>query len=406
MKRYCHNALWLPVLLMLLVASVPPCTAGEPSQGSLPLADPASVDMDAAKLAQIPQRIEQYIAQKQISGAVTLVARRGRIVHLEAVGHADLKNDLPMQKDSLFAIASMTKPITATAVMMLQDEGKLSLDEPVAKYIPSFRNVALDSGPPTRAITLRDLITHTSGVVGSQRTEATLQETVEEIARRPLGFEPGSQWQYSPGLNVCGRVVEIVSGQSYDEFLRERILQPLDMADTTFSPDASQRKRIARIYQPTTDKSGIEPVSHWLTDDAGQRAPNPSGGLFSTASDIARFYQMILNGGQLGGRRILSKQAVKQMTSVQTGELTTGFTPGNGWGLGWCVVRQPQGVTKMLSPGSCGHGGAFGTQSWLDPQREMIFVLMIQRTNFGNSDASSIRGDFQQLAVEALGSGR
>jgi CubicO group peptidase (beta-lactamase class C family) len=175
------------------------------------------------------------------------------------------------------------------------------------------------------------------------------------------------------------------------------------MTETTFHPSAEQQKRLARLYKPSEDKKSLQGATPWLTDLSPDRTPNPSGGLFSTARDMAQFYQMVLNGGELGGRRILSPEAVKEMTTVQTGDLTTGFTPGNGWGLGWCVVRQPQGVSRMLSPGTFGHGGAFGTQGWVDPQRKMIFVLLIQRTEFGNSDASAIREALQENAVAATG---
>ena len=156
------------------------------------------------------------------------------------------------------------------------------------------------------------------------------------------------------------------------------------------------------MYKPGADKKSIERTSHWLVDDSSERAPNPSGGLLSTASDMARFYQMILNGGELDGQRIVSHAAVEQMTRVQTGDLTTGFLPGSAWGLGWCLVRKPQDVTKSLSSGAYGHGGAFGTQGWVDPKREMIFVLMIARTGFGSSDGSEIRGVFQDIAVESI----
>lgn len=180
----------------------------------------------------------------------------------------------------------------------------------------------------------------------------------------------------------------------------ERLQEFID--DTSFAPTPDQRKRLALLYKPGADKRSIELASHWLVDDAGGRAPNPSGGVFSTASDMAKFYQMILNGGEMDGRRIVSEAAVKQMTQLQTGDLTTGFTQGNGWGLGWCIARKPQGVTEMLSAGTYGHGGAFGTQGWIDPKRQMIFVLMIQRTGFGNSDASDIRKSFQTIAVKGF----
>ena len=333
---------------------------------------------------------------------VTLVARKGRVVHLEAVGLADVEKQTPMRTDSLFAIASMTKPVTATAVMILKDEGKLAIDDPVSKYIPEFKDAALEDGPAKRQITLRDCLTHTSGLVGSQRGERTLDETARMLAKRPLGFQPGTDWRYSPGLNVCGRVIEAASGRPFDEFLRERIFRPLKMIDTTFCPTPDQRKRLATVYRPGPDKGSFALAEHWLMADRCQRAPNPSGGIVSTAADMARFYQMVLNGGQLDGRRIVSKASVDEMTRLQTGDLETAFTPGNGWGLGWCIVRRPQGVTAMLSQGTFGHGGAFGTQGWVDPKREMIFVLMIQRTGFGNGDASEIRKAFQQLAVDAL----
>jgi CubicO group peptidase (beta-lactamase class C family) len=354
-------------------------------------------------LARISDSLSEFVDENQISGAVTLVAHRGRIVHHEAIGFADLRPRERMQKGSLFCVASMTKPITATALMILVDEAKLSLDDPVAKYIPAFAEVKLKDGSrPRREITIRDLLTHTSGLVGSQQNEGTLAETVEKLAERPLGFEPGSKWQYGPGLTVCGRVVEIVAQQPFETFLDERIFTPLRMKETTFHPTEGQQRRIVKLYEPAKDGTGLEPATHWLRELSDDRSPNPSGGLFSTAADMARFYQMVLNGGELEGRRILSRGAVAEMTRIQTGDLEVGFTPGNGWGLGWCVIREPQGITRMLSPSTHGHGGAFGTQGWVDPERQTIFVLMIQRTNFGNSDGSSIREAFQELAVQAL----
>jgi len=396
---------YLASCLVLTVLTTPTFSrslAEDVQPRELPARDPAGVGMEADQLALIAERMRDFVEAGQIAGAVTLVARRGHTVHLEAVGLADIEKKVPMRKDSLFAIASMTKPITATAVMILQDDGKLSVGDPVSKYIPGFKDVRLNGESPSREITIRDLMTHTSGIGGSQRTEKTLKETVEAIVERPLDFEPGTRWQYGPGLSVCGRIIEVVSGKAYDEFLRERIFGPLGMADTSFRPTDQQHARLARIYQPGAEKKAIKPASHWLVEDVGERAPNPSGGLFSTAGDMARFYQMILSGGQLDGKRIVSEASVKQMTAVRTGDLTTGFTPGNGWGLGWCVVREPQGVTEMLSPGTFGHGGAFGTQGWVDPKREMIFVLMIQRTGFGNGDASEVRRVFQKIATRSL----
>lgn len=369
----------------------------------LPQAKPEDVGLRGDVLSKIRSRMEQFVADKEIAGAVTLLARGGKIVHWEAVGWADLDAKTPMQKDSLFQIASMTKPITATGLMILVDRGKVGLDDPVAKYLPEFADVKVNGRPPEKPLLVRHLLTHTSGLTGSQRTEATLAETVAKLARDGLTFEPGERWAYSPGLTVCGRIIEVVTGQSYEEFLRREIFQPLRMKDTTFVPTAEQRSRLARAYQRTPEGNLVPGGGAiWLIEDAGMRAPNPSGGLYSTAADLARFYQMVLNGGELEGTRILSSEAVAVMTRVHTGDLVTGFTPGNGWGLGWCVVREPQGVTRMLSPGTFGHGGAFGTQGWIDPQRKMIFILLVQRTNFPNSDASPVREAFQELAVAAL----
>lgn len=363
----------------------------------------AESGMDDAALAKINDKMQEFIAAKQISGAVTLVARRGRVVHLGAVGKADVAGGRDMAKDSLFAIASMTKPITAAAVMILVDEGKLKLDDPVSKYIPSFQQTTLaDGSKPAREITVRDCLRHTNGLVSDQKNVGTLAETAESLAKSKLAFEPGSKWQYGPGLSVAGRVVEVVSGKSFDQFLTERIFTPLDMKETSFRPTADQQKRLAKLYQPTADKKDIEPGTHWLFDMSPDVTPNPSGGLYSTAADIVRFYQMELNGGELNGKRVLSADAVKQMTSLQSGELQTGFTPGNGWGLGFCLVREPQGPTQMVSAGTFGHGGAFGTQSWADPAKEMIFILMVARQNFGSGDASDIRAEFQKQAVAAV----
>ena len=391
------------VFLLLLFFLAPACLAMAEDDNRRQTS--SETEKQQAGFSKIPQRMRAFVAEHQIAGAVTLVANRERVLHCEAVGEAVIEKHAPMRKDTVFAIASMTKPITATALMILVDEGKLAIADPVSKYLPEFAGVALKEGPPKRAITIRDLLTHTSGLVGEQRTQGTLEQTATMLSKRPLGFQPGTKWSYSPGLNVCARIIEIVSGQPYDDFLAQRIFQPLGMVDTTFAPSASQRKRMAKLYQPSDDKNSLVPGTHWLLDfpqDSQNRTPNPSGGLFSTAGDMARFYQMVLGGGEREGRRFLSAAAVRKMTTLQTGDLKTGFTPGCGWGLGWCLVREPQGVTAMLSPGTFGHGGAFGTQGWVDPQRGLIFVLMIQRTGFGNGDAAEIRREFQELAVQAL----
>jgi CubicO group peptidase (beta-lactamase class C family) len=355
-------------------------------------------DNPASALAPVMQK---FVDDGQIAGAVLLVRENDKQL-ASASGLANQANQTPMSADTLFGIMSMTKPISATALMMLVDEGKLSIDDPVDKHIPAFAGAKLAGGEPVRGLTIRHLLTHTSGLVGDQGCRESLEATANELAERPFAFQPGAKWEYGPSINVCGRIIEVVSGQPYEEFLQERIFQPLGMTNTTFHPTDEQRKRIAVLYRKGEDGKSLVPAERWLEIGEPDCVPNPSGGLFSTADDMCRFYEMILNGGELDGNRLVSSQAVHEMTTVQSGELATGFTPGNGWGLGWCIVREPQGVTEALSPGTFGHGGAYGTQGWVDPVKRRIFVLLIQRADLGNSDGSEIRQAFQQAAVDAL----
>ncbi len=342
---------------------------------------------DDAALKRIPSRMKEFVG-KEISGAVTLVETRDRVVSLEAVGESDLANHTPMKTDSVFWIASMTKPITATAVMMLLDEGKLSIDDPVGKFLPELAHLKTADGAE-HVVTLKHLLTHSSGLADSTHEEGlaakTLADLIPHFPERPLHFVPGSKWSYSQaGINSLGRIVEVVSGESFDQFLQKRLFDPLAMKDTTFCPTRVQVARLAKSYKlengelhearPMLPESG-DPANH-------QHYPAPNGGLYSTASDYGRFLRMVLNGGSLDGHQYLKPETVKLMTSIQSGTLQTGFTPGNGWGLGWCVVREPQGVSEALSPGSFGHGGAFGTQAWADPVRGVAYVLLVQRAIF------------------------
>jgi len=389
-----HRRLFLTIALLSL------CSASG-------LAEPVAVDGD--KLAHVPKVMQALVDQQKISGAVTLVATRDKVIQLEVVGLADLAGNRAMTKDTIFWIASMTKPITATALMILVDEGKVNVDDPVSKYIPSFSSIKLNGKTPAREITLRDLMTHTSGIgeaAASQSVEgSTLEAISDRIAAAPMKYEPGEKWNYGSGLTVIGRVIEIVSKQSYSDFVQKRILDPVQMKDTTFHLSQEQLPRVAKCYKPGKDSKSLEEVNNAYVpkDPAQKKTPNPSGGLFSTASDMARFYQMILAGGQIDGKRILSEKSVKQMTSLaHDDKIVTGFTPGNGWGLGWILVRQPQGATAALTAGSHGHGGAHGTQGWIDPNREIIYVMMIQRTGFGNGDDSDVRRAFQGAVYEAI----
>ena len=356
----------------------------------------------------VTQTMKEYIDKSEIAGAVTLVATREGVAALDASGLADRAAGTPMRTDSLFWIASMTKPFTATAILMLQEEGKLSVDDPVGKYIPELADMKNADGTPGK-LTLRHLLTHTSGMPEASpeqyRTAKTLSDLIPFYAGRPLQFKPGSKWQYcQSGINSLGRIIEIVSGQSYPDFLQQRLFDPLGLKDTTFYPTPEQAKRLAKSYKLDGGKLQEAPIIMLAGRDpaARDRYAAPNGGLFSTAPDYGRFCRMILSGGSLDGKKYLSPESVKLMTSIQTGDLKTGFTDGNGWGLGWCVVREPQGVTAMLSPGSFGHGGAYGTQAWIDPVKGTVFVLMVQRANFPNSDASDVRRAFQAAAAGAL----
>jgi CubicO group peptidase (beta-lactamase class C family) len=363
---------------------------------------------EAQKSTAIADAIKAHIDKHEIAGAVTVVATRDKVLEIDTVGQADIANNIPMKPDSMFWIASMTKPITGTAIMMLVEEGKISIDDPVSKYIPELAHLKTSDGVE-RVVTLKHLLTHSSGMadVTSEQSKAahTLADLVPYYTLQSLHFEPGSKWQYcQSGINTLGRIVEIASGQSYPEFLQKRLFDPLGLKNTTFYPTTEQQARLAKSYKLTDGKLDEAPIGflQGRTPDSHDRVPAANGGLFSTGTDYARFLQMILNNGELDGHRYLKPESVKTMTTVQSGDLVTGFTPGNGWGLAWCVVREPQGVSAMLSPGSCGHGGAYGTQAWIDKEKGMVFVLMVQRANFPNSDDSEVRKDFQQAAVNTF----
>ncbi|MGQ0636938.1 MAG: serine hydrolase [Planctomycetaceae bacterium] len=362
---------------------------------------PAESGFDPEALKRIDERMVEFARAKQIAGAVTLVARHGRVVHLSATGKADVAQNRDMAKDTVFAIASMTKPITAVALMILQDEGKLKLDDPVSKYIPTFKQTKVKGGAaPAREITIRDCLTHTNGLESDQKNTGTLAETAEQLAKSELKFSPGTEWLYGPGLSVAGRVVEVVSGKPFEEFLAERVFYPLQMKETSFHPTLEQRHRLARVYQPTADGADLEQGTHWLFESMSPGTPpNPSGGLYSTAGDLVRFYQMILNGGELNGKRILSADAVNQMTTLQNPEVNGGIVPGAGRGLGFALIREPQAGMQALSAGSYGHGGAFGTQAWVDPARDTIVIFLVARQNFKNG--LDLFGELPKLTVAA-----
>ncbi len=354
---------------------------------------------------QVINAMVPFIESGEISGAVTLIAKEGEVVSFEAMGASDLATGRSMEKGDLFWIASMTKPMAGAALMLLVEEGKVNVDDLVETHLPEFKNQwmieeksenELILKRPSRKITLLDILTHTAGV----------PELVAQISQQPLEFEPGSRWKYSTaGTNVVGRVVEVVSGQRFEDFLQERFLNPLGMTHTTFFPSKEQVKYTAKSYLkneevPELTETQVHFVKGELWDT--KRTVKPGGGLYSTADDLRRFYQMMLDGGIYEGRRILSEASVRELTRTQTGTIKTGFTDGMSWGLAFQVVKEPQGVTAMLNPGTFGHGGAYGTQSWADPVNQTIYVLMIQRRGFKNGDNSPVRKAFQEAAFRAL----
>lgn len=364
--------------------------------------------------------LESFVRDGSLSGAVAVFHHDGKTV-TEVVGSRDLASEAPMQADSLFWIASMTKPVTAMAVLMLQEEGKLDVEDPIAKYLPEFKNQMLVQEKddkrvvlvkPSRPVTVRDLLTHTSGLVGNSPLDAdaldvlSLKEAVITYALSPLQFEPGTKWSYcNPGINTLGRLIEVASGEEYAAFLQQRLFDPLGMKDTTFWPTEAQLARLATSYKPGPEGKGLEPATiRYLTEPYSnqKRAPLAAGGLFSTAGDLLKLYTMLLDGGESGGKRYLSRETLALMTTDHTGGLKSGFTDGMGMGLGFQVVREPTGVTAMLSRGTYGHGGAHGTQGWIDPVKKTIHILLIQRAGLSNGDASPMRQAFQEAAASIL----
>lgn len=360
-----------------------------------------------------------FLKNRNIAGAVTLVAHEGKTVHLAATGFADLKSRRLMQPDDLFWVASLTKPITSAAILVLADEGRLSLHDPLGKWLPEFRHPWLIEEKtddrlvwrrPQGAITLRDLLRHTHGLPDAPQpdAEASLAEWVRATAREPLKFEPGTRWEYgNVGMNALGRVVEVVTKEPFTLFVQQRFFEPLGMKETSFFPTDAQVRRLAALYTPSEtgaplEKSSIPLLPGEIT--SSRRTVFPGGGLFSTACDMLRFYQMLANGGTDNGRRYLSKNAIAEMTTTQTGDIKAGFGDGMSYGLGLNIVREPTGYTKMLAPGSYGHDGASGTSAWIDPQRKLVMILMMQGTKLHRLEIGlRVRAAFQEAAEHNFG---
>lgn len=352
----------------------------------------------------VAEAMEKQVAAGEVPGVVTLIAGPDSVLHHHATGKTR-PDGSPMATDNLFWIASITKPITGTAVMMLVEEGKLSIEDPVSRYLPEFKDLK-DAEGKLVTVTIGQCLDHTSGLAEVPREEGfaftRLADFTPRIVAQPVLYPPGRQWRYcQTGINTAARVVEVVSGKNFPTFLQERLFTPLGMKDTTFYPAGEQ---LARVVPPTAKTpTGLKEAPNRLLGgrplDDTTRVPMANGGLFSTASDLGRFSRMILRGGELDGQRFLKPESVASMLAVRTGGLEAGFVPGTAWGLGWCVIREPVGVGATLSPGTHGHGGAYGTQLWIDPVRKLAHVLMIQRADMGNSDGSVVRRAFHEAAA-------
>ena len=384
-------------------------------------APPQKVNQEIA--AKIPARMHQFVQDKTVAGVVTLVAHGNDIVEFDAEGMADIEANRPMQKNTIFQIMSMTKPVTAIGIVMLAEEGKLALRDPVEKYLPEFQNlrVVTNQGPdaprlgtPDHAITIRDLLTHTAGFTDAapaaipdyrQLMNVPLDEVVRQLAKEPLLFQPGSAWSYSSaGIEVLGRIIEVCSGQKYEQFISERILRPLKMNDSFFFPPPDKTDRIAMVYVGKDGSLVRAPGSILGGDPAKYRKgsvfPAPGWGLYSTAEDLLHLYRMMLGGGIYEGHRFLSPFAIHLMTEPHTSDIRpVGWMRGSDYGLAWEVVSEPLGELAGHTVGSYGHGGAFGTQGWIDPNNQLISIMLIQRADGSTDTMSSV---FMTMAEASL----
>lgn len=376
--------------------------------------DPSSVGMNAEKLAEIPVRMKEFVAAGTISGVVTIVARHGKVVAFNAVGLRDIESHAPMEKDSLFRIASLTKPVTCAAIMVLADEGRLSLIDPVEKFLPEYKGLKLNlchggaglacqAVAPRRSINLEDLMTHTSGLPSSGPEGSTEPKTLAELVARgahsELLFEPGTAWNYSNiGIDILGRIVEIVGKMPFDQFLKARIFDPLGMSDTSFVIPEEKRARLATLYNFSDPGKPKRIEAQWGVAGA---IPSPAGGLISTAADMLRFNEMMRNRGSLNGHRVLSPAAVELMTISHTGDMPAGWVTGVGHGFGYEVVREVRGMFRYNSIGTFVKGGAYRTYEWVDPKRDLAGVIMMQRTN-GGGDSSDETNAFITLSTAAM----
>jgi CubicO group peptidase (beta-lactamase class C family) len=396
----------IPLLLGFLVLSS--CALAQ----DLPAAKPETLGLSSERLERIGTAVQHDIDDKRIAGAVTLVIRRGHVAWFKSLGMMDREAGKAMQPDAMFRICSMTKPITSVAVMMLYEEGRFLLEDPVSKYLPEFKNpkvlVKPASGEPysipaTKEITVRDLLRHTSGITyqwngdlgpmyesagvasGLLQYEGTIGDSVKHLAAQPLLFNPGSRFEYSLGVDVLGRLVEVLSGKPLDEFFRTRIFEPLGMKDTYFFPPDNKLDRLAAAYTYSADKglnrfpdTPIKEGAFVYSADYPTRGPKKlfsgGAGLVSSAMDYARFCQMMLDGGKAGSTRLLSRKTVELMTHDQLGKID----PEQGFGLGFGIEGVKEPMSEVGSVGEYNWGGFFYTGFTIDPKEQMIVVFMAQ----------------------------
>jgi CubicO group peptidase (beta-lactamase class C family) len=370
---------------------------------------------------KVSKGLRTFVEKGSLAGAVVAVASPDKVLAMEAVGYADREAKTPMQNNDLFWIASMSKPMTAAALMILVDEKKIDLDAPVENYLPEFKKqmqiVESDKDHivlqrPKRLPTVRDLLRHTSGMpFKSEMEEPTLdrfslKDGVRSYAMTPLQYEPGTKHAYSnAGINTAGRIIEVVSGMPYEVFMEKRLLAPLGMKDTTFWPNEEQLKRLAKSYRANKD-NGLEMLTvgqlQYPLNDS-RRQPMPAGGYFSTTADVVAFGQMVLRGGKTAdGKQLISEASVREMTSTQTGEIINKGKGEGGYGLGFSTSRMSKGEKGPVVAGPCGHGGAFSTNLWIDPDRNLVTVYMVQHAGYPNNEGSKIRQTFEQAAVAAF----
>lgn len=369
--------------------------------------------LDEKLLAEIPAKMQAFVDAGETTGVVTLAARNGEIAFFDAVGNQSIDPDVPMRKNSIFWAASISKPFAAVSIMMLVEEGKLKISDPVEMHIPAFKGM-LKTVPdydieareiklvePTRPVTIQDILNHTHGIPLSSSAYAaeSLKEHVFASARTTLDWDPGSKWRYgSEGIHTAAYLVEMYSGMSYPDFLQKRIFDPLGMKDTYFMRKDVPEDRLVGIYNK--DKATQE----WNTANDRMVTPKyfrPSGGLYSTAKDMFIWHQAMLNGGQYNGIRLITDESLNQLKTITCGHLAKGgHMDGCYYGLGFQIVRDPtNSKTKMLSPGTYGHGGSGGSTIWIDPTTSVIYILM--RNNYGTSNNLIIEA-FQQTVSDAL----